>query len=293
VYGFQTGWSYADRIAASFSGAAIRRVSPCLRETSFGDDSYYPSSDTSTVLQDHTIKALDLIPLLQIVARHAGTRRGHQALLAIVKEDDQSKTRRVAPSKYGQFSSRRMRVSGLYQSKQSGNKRKSAQTVTVAQSVEEAKQQYTLVETATLALSNDNGLELTYPPLYGADSHPCDTSKIEDTDNDEWLSLPADLWTLEHLLQVEKVLETLIATKEWANREETQLWMPRLAEIGAHIDKDNVLPDILDEIADRVEIVRVQTSSEYSTTPVSICGQKRCENSVHVRMTYVFSLAFG
>jgi hypothetical protein len=140
--------------------------------------------------------------------------------------------------------------------------------VKVAQSIDEARRQHVLVETATLALGKENGLNVTYPPFYGAESHPGDTSRIEDTDNDEWLALPADVWTLEHLLQAEKVLETLIKTKAWASHDETERWMPGLAEVGGHIDEGNALPSILNEISDRVEIVRVQTLSAYSGNAV-------------------------
>ena len=226
------------------------------------------TGDDDNVLQDHLIKSLDLIPLMQVVARHAGTRRGHQALLSLVKEDDPTKTTRLlGRSGTGKFSARRIRAEGFYYSNQPryGIRR----VVKVARSIDEARQQYVLVEAATLALSKENGLGLTYPPIYGAESNPGDTSQIEDTDNDEWLLLPADLWTLEHLLQAEKVLETLIAAKGWASQEETALWMPGLAEIGSQIDEDNVLPSILAEIGGRVEIVRVQTLSTYSGTPVS------------------------
>ena len=273
VHGFQANLFRLHRSSAFCSAVADVRLEHVALSSWFGAhiDRHSESMGDDTVLQDHIIKALDLIPLLQEVARYTGTRRGHQALLSLVKEDDPTKTNRLlGRSGTGQFSARRMRAEGLYLSKQkSRTNNGKGQVVKVAQSIDEARQQYVLIEEATLALSNENGLGLTYPPIYGAESHPGDTSQIEDTDNDEWLLLPADLWTLEHLLQAEKVLETLIAAKGWASQEETALWMPGLAEIGSQIDEDNALPSILAEIGGRVEIVRVQTLSTYSGTPVS------------------------
>lgn len=212
------------------------------------------------VFPDCLIEALDLVPLLHGVARHAGTRRGHQAILSLVKEDQTAVTNKIL----GQRnilggSSRRQRAEGMaLQRTARSSSRRRIPLVPVATSAEEARHQYELVETATLALT-ENSWNLTYPPLYGADSHPGDTSIIEDTDNDEWLTLPADAWTLENLLQAEKVIETLLKTKEWARLDETQTWMPALSQLGLGFDEEDLLPAILEECAGRVDIVQVRT----------------------------------
>ncbi len=225
--------------------------------------------DDDYTFPDNVIDALDLVPLLQGVGRHTGTRRGHQALLSLVKEDQVTVTRKLLGQTKAPSSSRRWRAEGTIRYQKQQPKSKRPPLVPIAKSSEEARQEYQLVEAATLALS-ENVWNLTYPPFYGTESNPGDTSTIEETDNDEWLMLPADAWSLEHILQAEQVIDTLLQTQRWANREEMQTWMPELSKIGAMIDPESILPSILEEIAGRVEIVRVRTLLDSSAKAVSL-----------------------
>jgi hypothetical protein len=144
------------------------------------------------------------------------------------------------------------------------------QIAPIATSSEEARQEYEVVEEAYLALQPDTTYNLTFPPLYGAESGPWDTTIIANTDDDEWLTLGADAWTLEHILQAEQVIDMLIKVKEWAMREESTTWMPSLAQLALLIDEDNLLPSLRDEISGIVEIVRVRSLTDPSGKSVSL-----------------------
>jgi hypothetical protein len=126
------------------------------------------------------------------------------------------------------------------------------------------------VEEAYLALQPDTTYNLAFPPLYGAESGPWDTTTIANTDDDEWLTLDADAWTLEHILQAEQVIDMLIKVKEWAMREESTTWMPSLAQLALLIDEDNLLPSLRDEISGTVEIVRVRSLTDPNGKSVSL-----------------------
>jgi hypothetical protein len=245
-------------------------------ENGKGDDDNDDDTTKITVFPDYLIEALDLVPLLRGVALHTGTRRGHQAMLSLVKEDQTTVANKILGQRndVGGASSRRLRAEGsntLHVARSSRSRERISSLVPLATSAEEARQQYDLVEAATLALS-ENSYNLTYPPLYGADSNPGDTSITEDTDNDEWLTIPADAWTLENLLQAEKVIETLLKAKDWAQLEPTQTWIPVLSQIAAEIDESNLLPTILEDCAGRVEVVQVRTLSNPTGKAVSTAG---------------------
>ena len=82
------------------------------------------------------------------------------------------------------------------------------------------------------------------------------------TDDDEWLDLVPDDWTLESIIQAEKVIETLQNVKAWAGREECRQWLPALSEIGSRIDRNNSLSSIYEEIHESVKILRVRSLSD-------------------------------
>ena len=238
-----------------------------------GDDDDDDDKVDNAVFPDSLIDALDLIPLLRQVARHTATRRGHQALLSLVKEDQETLTNQFVGHSLTQQSSRRLRAEmtqlppSLLQRKLNP-KEENPSLVQIAMTAEEARHEYELVEAATLALV-PNAWNLTFPPIYGTESNPTDTTTIADTDHDEWLTLPADAWSLEHILQAEQVINTLLQTKDWAQQESTQTWMPGVAQIGARIDLDNTLPAIWNEISGQVEIVRFRTLSSSSVSQSS------------------------
>lgn len=221
------------------------------------EDSCLPSNR----LPDSLIRALDLTPLLERVADHAGTKRGREAFLTLVK--DNNKKVPTAFSKTNSLSKRDRLIQSAKSTKSHvttsrsdylGSKRLSP----IASSAVEARKEYELVEEAMLALS-DETYNLTYPPLYAVGSSPVDVENVEITDDDEWLNIQADSWTLENLLQAEQIIRKLIKVKEWALLDETQTWMPGLSKIGCQIDESNDLPILYSEIEGVVGIVRVRT----------------------------------
>ena len=213
---------------------------------------------------DELIESLDLVPLLQGVADHAGTKRGRQALLSLVKGDAQQQSSMLLP----EMSSRRRRVTnhrlfmGTSQNAAVSSKRHS-ELVTVAQSAEAARREYELVEEAMLTLDRYEGLQ--YPPLYGSDSSPMDFQNQPDTDDDDWLWLSGGAaddddqrLTLEHVLQAEQVMKTLMKIQDWARHPSVQTWTPGLVAIAQRIAWDTLGP-ALETIHNAVEIVRVRS----------------------------------
>jgi hypothetical protein len=227
-----------------------------------------PSPGTNC-LPDHLIKTLDLAPLLQRVSSHAGTRRGREALLSLVNEDRLSTTT-IPKAKTFSRRERAMLSSTPQQGPGSRLSRAvaSKNLAPIAMSAVEARNEYELVEEALTALMND-----TYPPYYAVDSSPWDTETLVHTDDDEWLDMPAETWTLENLIQAEQVIRTLTSVKEWASQTEAQTWLPGLSEIGRRIDDGENLPILYTEISGAVEIIRVRTVTDPDAKSVSSTQQ--------------------
>lgn len=260
------GLAFLFRCTAAFIG----NNKPVLFETSKllstqkGDDT--STEDFSNTFSDDLIQSLDLLPLTRLVARHAGTRRGYNAILSLVNEKGSPSQSIPFRQSFSQ-SSRRQRA--YFVSKVKLSQRKDAnELISIAKTAEEARHEYELVEQATLALQN-NPLNLTYPPLYGKDSNPMDTERISRTDDDDWLDLAPDDWSLESIIQAEQVIETLRNVKAWAGTDECMQWLPMLSEIGLTIDNDNLLQSIYEEIHECVKILRVRSLTDPSGQGVS------------------------
>jgi hypothetical protein len=127
----------------------------------------------------------------------------------------------------------------------------------IAASAEHTRTEYELVEQAMLALEGTND-GLAPPPLYGATSSPWDTDTTPNTDDDEWLTLSSEEWTLENILQADQVIQTLLQVHEWGNRTETRMWTPGLSRI-AHTISALELHLAHNEIRGSVKIVRVRS----------------------------------
>jgi hypothetical protein len=178
------------------------------------------------------------------------------------EEDKPSKNIQILGSSKQHQSSRQKRAAGLTGgtfSSQTRTETLNRNLVSIAASSDEARQAYELVEQATLALQ-ENPYNLTFPPLYGQDSNPMDMETIPVTDDDEWLYLAPDDWTLESIIQAEQVIDALQNVRAWAALEECQEWMPALSEMGLTIDPDGLLQEVHNEIIDVVEIVRARTA---------------------------------
>ena len=213
---------------------------------------------------DDLVESLDLLPLMEAVSLHAGTRRGRQSLLALVGADydepsqplsfpGKRKENDMLPAK----NRRLLEHKDLSQSQRHSTSRVSRKyDSAIANSQQEALQEYEVVAQASLLLEQEN-----YPPLYGSDSSPWDTETTAETDYDAWLELSSDDSTLEHILQAEKVIETFQRVKNWAR--DVQEKAPLLAGIAHGIPMESLNP-IYDAISGTVKISRVRTLTDPS-----------------------------
>lgn len=214
-------------------------------------------------LSHDLIECLDLLPIVRRVADHAATRRGRQAILSLVCDDESES---LAPLESNRSSrNRRVFGSALYRRRDQMSTRH-AELAPIATSALEAREEYELVEQALLALSTQNGL--SYPPIYAAHSSPFDTKATPDSDDDEWMYLPTDQLSLEHVLQAEQVINMLLRVKEWCSKTETETWIPGLTILGKSI-LDDVLKPIQHELDSAIEIVRVKSITDPNGRSVS------------------------
>lgn len=209
-------------------------------------------------LPNHVVQSLDLAPVVRALANHAGTRRGREAILGWIGEEQTAA--RLPPSVSEAVSAKRRRVTGSYPKNIRHTDAKISQSrlslAPIATSAEQARIEYELVEQATLALEGSNGL--VFPPLYGATSSPWDIGMVPDTDDDEWLKLSSDEWALEHIVQADQVIQTLLRVHQWGNLTETHAWTPGLSGIVQTISAVE-LQLVHNEIRGSVEVVRVRS----------------------------------
>lgn len=216
------------------------------------DTAGHPNADRSRVPR-RLVQALDLAPVIRTLSNHAGTRRGREAILGLIGEEQEAERPTVVPDDF--MSSKRKRVTRARQSKSNKEMELSLareSLAPIASSAEQAREEYELVEQATLAL--EGVYDLAVPPIYGATSSPWDTDTKADTDHDEWLTLPLEDWTLEYILQADQVMNTLLLVHEWGNLSETQTWLPGLSDIAQTIAEVDLRP-AHNEIQGAVEIV--------------------------------------
>ena len=220
-------------------------------------------------LPNHVVHSLDLALVVRTLARHAGTRRGREAILGLIGEEHTAA--RLAPPVSETVSAKRRRVTGAHPKNKRYKDAEIAQSrlslAPIAASAEQARREYELVKQATLALEGKNGL--VFPPLYGATSSPLDIDTVPDTDDDEWLKLSLEEWTLEHILQADQVIQTLLRVYEWGNLTETNTWAPGLAGIAQTISAAE-LQLAHHEIRGSVEVIRLR--SIFDLNMRSVCS---------------------
>ncbi|CAJ1966890.1 unnamed protein product [Cylindrotheca closterium] len=226
-------------------------------ETKIQTDSSSPTSFPARLVQ-----ALDLGPVIHLVALHTASKRGYDAMLSLVNDENNPLQVNSLNQVSTGTSARQKRASTLGFSRNSrlrrNGKNKASSFVSIAQSATEAREAYESVEQATLAL-DDNDYNLIVPPLYAQDSGPMDTSKPT-TDDNEWLDLDPESWTLESIIQAEQVIGTLVKVRDWACLSQYETWMPSVAAIGRSIDPEHGLDVILQDILDVVKIKRARTA---------------------------------
>jgi DNA mismatch repair protein MutS2 len=161
----------------------------------------------------------------------------------------------------------------------------------IASTVDEVHNAYLLTEEAmtllhtfnqTTEMTTDNeassSSSRSYPPLYGMDSNPWDDTTIVASDDDEWLYVPAQDWTVENLIHAEQVLRKLLDVKRWGtirhkndnanvhdegkncNDNITNDHAPTLRQIAQSIDQYDTLRAVYDMVSGSTEIVRAKSA---------------------------------
>jgi MutS domain V len=285
----------------------------------------------SSPLSKELIASLDLVSIMKRVASRTATQRGRQALLDLVQEAAPAESRRRGNDWTGQPSSsssssrqrRAARTLGDADSASFGNdehdgfanSKKKRLKLPMAQNAEEARRLYEEAAQATILLLGGGGGTTMLPPIYGNNQAAADGTPMKQSssplpvfdlegrfdesldDYDDWLELPLQEWTLEHIVQAEQVIQMLLRVHEWAASEPVMTMAPLLSReiisVSGYDDDDDddddtaaaengvrdvdILKPLLDEIAGAVEIVRVKTLTDptgRSSFLFRLSGQK-------------------
>ena len=250
--------------------------------------------EESTKIKRELVDALDLYPILQNVAKHAGTKRAIDAFMQLVTHEDDSQKKNEFYANYNN-SKKKASLSSMaggstFSSSVLGKDSRSLYSskfiIKIARNIEEAQREWDLIKEASDVLGghykasgtrNRSSLKSQYkktvpiPPLYGSSSSPWSVS-IEDTnsDDDEWLRSILNGFTgtleLENILQAEQVVKRIIGCKRWADDEQVQKVAPNLSLIFKEIYDFGGLQNIYNEIEETVRIVKgSQTFSGMQT----------------------------
>ena len=226
------------------------------------------------ILSDGLVKDLDLVPLMQAVASHAGTKLGRDSILSLVNVyDDDIATSGSTLSASSHSSLKRSRLymmsNGTFRQPKLGNstrtqssyrfQKNAKQVINIAQTADDANKEWDLIREAMNILQEvKEGSATTYPPIYAKDSSPWDVDLEVTSDDDDWLYSiligSQDSLSLENILQAEQIVKRILNTHEWAHKDDLIAAYPGLAEIGADIMADN-LSNLYEDISDAVIIV--------------------------------------
>ena len=214
-------------------------------------DIKYESDDR---FPDDLVTALDLVPIIDMVASYCGTYRGQQALYKVVGQDDVTKRARthekrgisgpvtsrkrqlydsVIPT-YGVGQSRTENDASTYANEDGRSTTYATEILTrhtdicsIASSATEVMDLYRFVVEATRYLDGEGTKEnRTFPPIYPMDATngPFDLAtrknKVNSDDDDflQFTSAKDDGWTLEHVMQADQVIAKLISLFDWSVR---------------------------------------------------------------------------
>ena len=228
------------------------------------EKSSLPQSSSSDGISVELVDALELDGILEQVARHAGTRRGRHAFLALVGQNRFARDKKNARLSALSSKQRRYWRSPLGRPTTQPRKQKAQPTVPIAQSASDALKAYEWTEQALKILDETNSL--TIPPIYGADrTSPLDfIAEVMDdevTDHDDWIEFSSmDDWTLEDILQAEQVIgKLLLPVYEWAHSSEAlQSVAPLFADLALNMDVQS-LRTVHQEIEGAVRWDRVRS----------------------------------
>lgn len=246
------------------------------------------------------VDSLDLYPLVQNVAKHAGTKRARDALMAIVDHRvsvSEKKTlfnanynnskRNAMLSSMAGASSFSGSNNGSNTSTRSTSSTSTSHIVKVAGDISDAHTEWELITEATRLLKGRESnrpsdkkksslpLPLPLPPIYGADASASPWSMNHndvDTDDDEWLQSVLAGYRgsleLEQILQADMVVKRIVGSYEWAKNENIVARAPNLAEIFRGVDID-LLKEVQNDIGGTVVIARgVKSINDPSGTKV-------------------------
>ena len=268
---------------------------------------YYTTSIPSAhQLDQDTVRALDLDLVLQYVSQYTVTRRGKDAFLYLVGINSHAPWTTTTPASStfnrGSSSTSRkklilstLRTTGIPQLDSFGKNNPDLITTTpvvhlvpIAQSLQQAQAEYTLVQEALFLLQmhsihpfeDDDGRaiynslndtkydEITLPPMYDA-GIPDHSSRISHQDfkddYDEWLypimrfGLSESSLTLEYILQAEQLVLMSLRTFRWGTLGYAQTHVPGLCSILSKIQVQ-VLEPLYQQIAGTVVIVQGEKS---------------------------------
>ena len=203
------------------------------------------SSLRSTRLDPEVARSLDLPQILELISDYARTVRGKNAILSAVAPSAPS----PRLSRQGStMNAKRRRASTSISAKPSLPTHRLA----FASTREEAIREYDLVEQAQLVVSGSCNV-----------SHPIPWADSGGTDDDEWLLMSPDEYSLENLLQVEQVLRLILSVCDWGRRDDITQWCPHLAGLTSTIPEDR-MRSLYTRVEGQVKYVRVQNAMDVS-----------------------------
>jgi hypothetical protein len=233
-------------------------------------------TETKNTISHKLTQSLDLEPLIQSVASHSGTKRGRDALLALLNKGTNQQKKRIELRNASKRKSLMSALDSNGKSSLKGVKNSQNESLTItrdmkhivklSQSSAECKYEWKLVEEAMDILTNTELSRTRLPPIYPGDSSPWDTTSRVDTDDDEWLIEILSIgWNgsleLEDILQADQVVNRILELSAWSIDAEVNNVAPSIAKICEDIDVD-ALTKVHEEIKESVTIVKGQKSYE-------------------------------
>lgn len=259
----------ADAFAPPMSRTIHITKASIRRRATYLDDSTAPLESNS--IPSNTYSALDLAPFLKHLKSYACTKRGEQSILALIPA---TPTREEEGRKLSLFNSNRLsrRKRQFVANSHSNSESKFDDTLhhafPVAASVEDAVQEYRLVEEAMdmLDCQNDFEKKSSLPPMFNLIDG--DTG----SDEDEWIGLcmnsRLDVYQeidLETILQAECLVKLLLDTYDWASINGVKTSYPGLVAVVVEMSTCiEYLSNLYNTITGAVEITRPNASLDSS-----------------------------
>ncbi len=257
----------ADAFAPPMSRTIHVTKASIIRRRTCLDDSTAPQESNS--IPSNAYFALDLVPFLKHLKSYACTKRGEQSILALIPTS--LKEERRKPTLFGSNrSSRRKRqfVANSHSNSESKLDETLQNAFPVATSVEDAVQEYRLVEEAMdmLDYQNDYEKKSNLPPMFNLIDG--DTGSDEDEWTDLCMNSRLDAYQeidLETILQAECLVKLLLDTYNWATIDGVKTSYPGLvAVVGEMSTCVEYLSNLYNTIAGAVEITRPSATLDSS-----------------------------